>query len=65
MSLFSYDLLQRQASDPERFKRRGYSAVQEEKQRKHLEFTLKKVQDTVLQLSKDYETEFGRKRTFA
>ncbi|CAF1087067.1 unnamed protein product [Adineta ricciae] len=54
-----YREFQRQASDPERFKRRGYSAVQEEKQRKHLEFTLKKVQDTVLQLSKDYETEFG------
>ncbi|CAF1376716.1 unnamed protein product [Adineta steineri] len=54
-----YREFQRQASDPERFKRRGYSAVQEEKQRKHLEFTLKKVQDTVLQLSKDYEQEFG------
>ncbi|UJR26331.1 hypothetical protein I4U23_007668 [Adineta vaga] len=54
-----YREFQRQASDPERFKRRGYSAVQEEKQRKHLEFTLKKVQDTVLQLSKDYEHEFG------
>ncbi len=53
---------QRQASDPDRFKRRGYSAVQEEKQRKHLEFSLKKVQDTILQLSKDYEQEFGRKK---
>jgi len=54
-----YREFQKQASDPDRFKRRGYSAVQEEKQRKHLEFTLKKVQDTVLQLSKDYEQEFG------
>jgi hypothetical protein len=35
--------------------------VQEEKQRKHLEFTLKKLQDAVAQLSKDYEQEFGRK----
>jgi protein regulator of cytokinesis 1 len=54
-----YREFQRQASDPDRFKRRGYSAVQEEKQRKHLEFSLKKVQDTVLQLSKEYEQEFG------
>lgn len=54
-----YREFQKQASDPDRFKRRGYSAVQEEKQRKHLEFTLKKIQDTVLQLSKDYEQEFG------
>lgn len=37
--------------------------MQEEKQRKHLEFTLKKFQDTVLQLSKEYEQEFGRKKT--
>lgn len=54
-----YREFQKQASDPDRFKRRGYSAVQEEKQRKHLEFTLKKIQDTILQLSKDYEQEFG------
>ncbi|CAF2481432.1 unnamed protein product [Rotaria sp. Silwood2] len=54
-----YREFQRQASDPDRFKRRGYSAVQEEKQRKHLEFSLKKLQDTVLQLSKEYEHEFG------
>jgi len=53
-----YREFQRQASDPDRFKRRGYSAVQEEKQRKHLEFTLKKLQDNVLQLSKEYEHEF-------
>ena len=56
-----YREFQRHASDPDRFKRRGYSAVQEEKQRKNLEFTLKKLQDAVLQLSKDYENEFGRK----
>ncbi|CAF1977341.1 unnamed protein product [Rotaria magnacalcarata] len=54
-----YREFQRQASDPDRFKRRGYSAVQEEKQRKHLEFSLKKLQDTVQQLGKDYEQEFG------
>ncbi|CAF3780976.1 unnamed protein product [Rotaria sordida] len=54
-----YREFQRQASDPDRFKRRGYSAVQEEKQRKHLEFSLKKLQDTVVQLSKEYEHEFG------
>ena len=35
--------------------------MQEEKQRKHLEFTLKKLQDAIAQLSKDYEQEFGRK----
>ena len=34
--------------------------MQEEKQRKHLEFTLKKLQDSVLQLSKEYEQEFRR-----
>lgn len=54
-----YREFQRHASDPDRFKRRGYSAVQEEKQRKTLEFSLKKLQDAVLQLSKDYENEFG------
>lgn len=56
-----YREFQRQATDPDRFKRRGYSAIQEEKQRKHLEFTLKKLQEAVLQLSKDYEQEFLRK----
>ncbi|CAF0826907.1 unnamed protein product [Didymodactylos carnosus] len=47
------------SSDPNRFKQRGYSAINEEKERRHIETILKKAQENILMLADEYEQTHG------
>ena len=52
--IFLFLFIQKNASDPQRFHRRGYSALAEEKTRRKLEATLRECESRLENLAEDY-----------